>query len=126
MSELLKWLGGLFESWFAKGSARPDTSDEYEAVLKGGASVNTEWQKLYQTLNEQLKSALARVDVLEKESNDTREQLTCAIKKLNQEYIECESSRALAAAEIAELKRQNNKLVKRVEELESEIASLKK
>lgn len=126
MSEFFKWLGGLFAGLFKNVSINPDTKDDYEAVLKGGASVNTEWAKLYQMLNEQLKGALARVDTLEKECNDTREQLTCAIKKLNQEYIDCESHRALAAAEIAELKKQNAKLVKRVEELEAEIAELKK
>jgi hypothetical protein len=97
-----------------------------EAVLKGGATVNTEWSKLYQTMSEQLKSALVRVDTLEKECNDTREQLTCAIKKLNQEYIDCENHRAMAASEIAELKRQNGRLIKRIEELEAEVATLKK
>lgn len=126
MNEFLKWLGGLFAGLFKNVSVNPDTKDDYEAVLKGGASVNTEWAKLYQMLNEQLKGALARVDTLEKECNDTREQLTCAIKKLNQEYIDCEAHRSLAAAEIAELKKQNVKLVKRVEELEAEIAELKK
>lgn len=126
MSEFFSWLGGLFGKLFGNISITPDTKDDYEAVLKGGATVNTEWQKLYQMMNDQLKVALTRVDVLEKECNDTREQLTCAIKKLNQEYIDCEAHRALAAAEIAELKRQNTKLVRRVEELESEIATLKK
>lgn len=125
MNEFLKWLGGLFAGLFKHVSVTPDTKDDYEAVLKGGASVNTEWAKLYQILNEQLKAALSRVDTLEKECNDTREQLTCAIKKLNQEYIDCEAHRAMAAAEIAELKRQNAKLVKRVEELESEVSTLK-
>ena len=126
MSEFWKWLGGLFAGLFKNVSVTPDTKDGYEAVLKGGATINAEWAKLFQTLNDQLKAALGRVDTLEKECNDTREQLTCAIRKLNQEYIDCESHRALAAAEIAELKRQNTKLVKRVEELESEIASLRK
>ena len=125
MNEFLKWLSSLFAGLFKHVSVTPDTKDDYEAVLKGGASVNTEWAKLYQTLNEQLKTALARVDTLEKECNDTREQLTCAIKKLNQEYIDCEAHRAMAAAEIAELKRENAKLVKRVEELESEVSTLK-
>lgn len=126
MSEFFKWIGGLFAGLFRHVSITPDTKDDYEAVLKGGASVNTEWSKLYQTMNEQLKAALARVDSLEKECNDTREQLTCAIRKLNQEYIDCESHRAIAAAEIAELKRQNTGLLKRVEELEAEVTSLKK
>lgn len=126
MNEFLKWLGGLFAGLFKNVSVNPDTKDDYEAVLKGGASVNTEWSKLYQTLNEQLKTALVRVDTLEKECNDTREQLTCAIKKLNQEYIDCEAHRAVAAAEIAELKKQNVKLSRRVEELEAEVSILKK
>jgi hypothetical protein len=126
MSEFWKWLGGLFAGLFKNVSITPDTKDDYEAVLKGGATVNTEWSKLYQTMSEQLKSALVRVDTLEKECNDTREQLTCAIKKLNQEYIDCENHRAMAASEIAELKRQNGRLIKRIEELEAEVATLKK
>jgi chaperonin cofactor prefoldin len=126
MNDFVKWLGGLFAGLFKNVSITPDTKDDYEAVLKGGATVNTEWSKLYQTMSEQLKSALVRVDTLEKECNDTREQLTCAIKKLNQEYIDCENHRAMAASEIAELKRQNGRLVKRIEELEAEVATLKK
>jgi chromosome segregation ATPase len=126
MNQFLSWLGSLFAGLFKHVSITPDTKDDYEAVLKGGASVNTEWSKLYQTMSEQLKSALARVDTLEQECNDTREQLTNAIKKLNQEYIDCENHRAMAASEIADLKRQNGKLTKRVEELEQEVAALKK
>jgi hypothetical protein len=126
MNDFVKWLGGLFAGLFKNVSITPDTKDDYEAVLKGGATVNTEWSKLYQTMSEQLKIALVRVDTLEKECNDTREQLTCAIKKLNQEYIDCENHRAMAASEIAELKRQNGRLVKRIEELEAEVATLRK
>jgi chromosome segregation ATPase len=126
MNEFWLWFTGLFGKLFSGVAIRPDTKDEYEAVLKGGATVNTEWSKLYQMMSEQLKGALARVDSLEKECSDTREQLTNAIKKLNQEYIDCENHRALAASEIAELKRQNGRLVKRIEELEAEVASLKK
>jgi len=126
MTQFFSWLSGLFVGLFKHVSITPDTKDDYEAVLKGGASVNTEWAKLYQTMSEQLKAALARVDSLEKECNDTREQLTNAIKKLNQEYIDCENHRALAAAEITGLRRDNIKLAKRVEELELEVASLKK
>jgi chromosome segregation ATPase len=126
MNDFVKWLGGLFAGLFKNVSITPDTKDDYEALLKGGATVNTEWSKLYQTMSEQMKSTFSRVDALEKECNDTREQLTNAIKKLNQEYIDCENQRALASAEIAELKRQNGRLIKRIDELEAEVATLKK
>lgn len=121
MSEFFSWFLGLFKGLFKNVSVNPSTKEDYEAVLKSGATINVEWAKLLTAVREQLAQALLRIDALEKECTETRESLTAEIGKLNKEYIECESHRAEAAAEIANLKRQHAKNVVRIEDLENEL-----